>query len=322
MNKQAVLVFNPKSGKGKATIRARDFADHWKDRTGNELMLRPTRSLEDIRIAARETLNQGDVQIFMGGDGTLLESLQGLAEQYNFQPLEKPIGLLPGGTGNSFLRDFDITSYEQARDALLNALTKEEIIPIDTALIRYNRVQTQVPSEPGEKATRIMFNIFGVGIISDITTSAIKMRHIGEMNYQVASLYKLVGHKMYKCRVRLNNRDWEDLDFNLITVSNSRFTGGAMEIAPDVRVNDGKMFYLRSAIKSRIKLLKVFPKLFKGGVTNMPNIYTELIQSINLNHSRPFVMNVDGELDHGWNPGLDINKGYFKLYMPLSLLKQ
>ena len=321
MSKQAVLTFNPKSGKGKATMRARDFADHWKLRTGNELRLRATRSLEDIRIAARETAGTDEIQIFMGGDGTLSESMQGLAEQANFAPLSTPIGFLPGGTGNSFLRDFGITNYEEARDALLDAILTDAVIDVDAAHVTSHKVQSGDPPHPGTEQTRIMFNIWGVGIISDITSAAIKMRALGAANYTMGALYRITRHKMYRGKVKINERDWEELDYNLLVVCNSRFTGSAMEIAPHVRVNDGQLFFLRTAIASRTRLLKEFPKVFKGDYDSMPNCYTEMIHSLALQADRPYLMNFDGELELGWNPVMSMHRSYFKLYMMHSRVK-
>lgn len=48
--KFAVLIFNPKSGKGKARERAIDFSQKWKDIVGTEIRLRPTSSLADIQL--------------------------------------------------------------------------------------------------------------------------------------------------------------------------------------------------------------------------------------------------------------------------------
>ena len=77
------------------------------------MLLRPTSSLSDLRIAVQETARY-DRQIFMGGDGTISHALQGLSEQSDFQPLARPVGLLPAGSGNSFLREFEIFDYETA----------------------------------------------------------------------------------------------------------------------------------------------------------------------------------------------------------------
>ena len=319
--RNAVLIFNPKSGRGKATLRAKDFADNWKAKTGNELRLRATRSLEDIRVASRETYSNDDneLQIFMGGDGTLSESLQGVAERNRFRPDRKPVGFLPGGTGNSFLRDFGITTYERARDCLLTAIELDSILNIDVNQITYNRVNPENPGIPGEETNRISFNIWGIGLISDITELAIRMRSIGALNYSVASIAKLLSHTPWEAKVKIDGEE-QTLMCNMITVSNSRYTGGAMEIAPQVRVNDGKLFLIVTQFQSRLKLLTTFPVIFKGKHVDNPHILTRFIREFSVERKPPFIMNIDGELETGFNPRLAVRPGFFRLFMPLDRL--
>ena len=98
---RGVLIYNPAAGRRKASSRAADFAASYRKRFGSELTLRPTKSLDDLRQAARQTAGVFDLQIIMGGDGTISEALQGLCELSDFQPLGRPVGLLPAGSGNS-----------------------------------------------------------------------------------------------------------------------------------------------------------------------------------------------------------------------------
>ncbi len=311
---QGILVFNPGSGKGKAGQRALDFADAWKNKFDTELTLRPTRSREDIRVAAKETRTPGRIQIFMGGDGTLSESIQGLAEDAGFKPLTDPIGLLPGGTGNSFLRDFGITDYESAKVALLEAVERRGVINVDAGIISYLECTREKP-ERGRPTRRIMFNIWGIGLISNITVLAVKMRFLGSLNYTIAALAKIFTHRPDTLKVKIDGHA-EELVCNLITVSNSRYTGGAMEIAPEIRVNDGKLFLVCPQISSRIQLLQTFPNIFKGGHVNNPSIRTQFIKEFAVTREDPFIMNVDGEVELGYDPTLKIHPGYFRVFMP------
>lgn len=319
--KQGILIFNPKSGRGKATIRAKDFSDHWKAKFGTELGLRATRSLTDIRVAAKETMKRQGIQIFMGGDGTLSESLQGIAEQNKFHSHSDPIGFLPGGTGNSFLRDFGIEDYEGAKERLFRALEKESVIKVDSGIISYKKINEEHPELPGSDAKRITFNIWGVGLISDITELAVKMRMIGDMNYTVASLIKLITHSPWTVDALVDGKR-RSIRCNMISVHNSRYTGGAMEIAPDIRVNDGKLFLIVLKSESRFALLKAFPSIFKGEHVTNPDVETQFIKELKLERKRPFLMNVDGELEVGWNPKLEIHPSFFKLYMPKEDVKK
>jgi diacylglycerol kinase family enzyme len=179
----------------------------------------------------------------------------------NFTNLTKPVAFLPGGTGNSFLRDFDIKDYQTARDMFFLAFEKESTVNIDSAIITYNKVKSDLSA--GDVSKRIMFNIWGVGLISDITKLAIRMRKIGSMNYTVASLIKLFSHKPYKLKAIIDGVE-ELLNCNMVTVSNSRFTGGKMQIAPHIRVNDGKLFLISPMLKLDWLYSLTFLKFSKG----------------------------------------------------------
>ncbi|HQI21022.1 MAG TPA: diacylglycerol kinase family protein, partial [Leptospiraceae bacterium] len=291
--KKGTLVFNPNSGKGKAKERATNFASVWKNEFGNDLILRPTRSLADIRVAALETIQDPEmVPIFMGGDGTLSESVQGIAEHQNFQPIDRPVGLLPGGTGNSFLRDFGVTNYEEARDNLIGALRSKSVQNADLAIIKYQAYKPERPDQPGSSVRRITFNIFGVGIIADITEMAVKMRWMGAANYTVASLWKIFSHNLYNFEITIDGKR-EDMACNMISVHNSQYTGGAMHIAPSVRVNDGQLFYLVPRYVGKLTLLKKFPELFKGTHVNSDQMRTGFVKNIGIRHAHPMWMNVD-----------------------------
>ena len=74
---------------------------------------RPGHAVEIGREAARAAY---DRILCLGGDGTPYEVLNGLYA--DGRPTRLPeIGQIPAGTGNSFLRDFDITTTDQALDA-------------------------------------------------------------------------------------------------------------------------------------------------------------------------------------------------------------
>ena len=93
---------------------------------------------------------------------------------------------------------------------------------------------TQAPAEVRQRATgagRITMNIWAVGLIPDITELAIRMRAIGSLNYSVASPDQAAsGTNRSDCGVKVDGAERE-VDCNFIWISNSRFTGGAMEIA-------------------------------------------------------------------------------------------
>ncbi len=316
---RSILIYNPASGRKKAGPRAADFAETYRRRFGKELVLRPTRSLEDLRHAAREAAHAFDLQIIMGGDGTISEALQGLSESANFEPLPQPVGLLPAGSGNSFLRDFGITDYETARDALLEALETQVATPIDMGLIRYTPTKI---GESNDLNRRICFHFFGVGLVCDIADQAMRMRYLGSLNYTAAALGKILTHRLYRLRVTIDGVT-EDVECNFLTVSNTRYTGGSMMIAPPAHVNDGRLFLLISRIRSRFEILRMMPKIFQGHHLDHPGAEGRFVSEVHIEHEQPLMFNVDGELDVGRRLSISVLPSFWKVFLtPERLLDQ
>jgi diacylglycerol kinase (ATP) len=302
----ATLVFNPNSGKQRAPALAQRFAELWKERTGTEPKLRPTRSYEDIRIASKETYGQSDIQVFLGGDGTLSEAIQGLFEQNGFQPLAKPVGLLPAGTGNSFLRDFGIDNFDSAFASMLRALEQKTPHKVDVGMLTYGT--------PKGQTKRIVMNIWGIGFIPDVTELAIKLRKAGKFNYTIATLFRALKHKQSRFSITVDGQE-ETVNCNFITISNSRFTGGSMLMAPPLHVNDGNLFMVCPSIPTRAGLLQLFPKIFTGTHIDNPMVRSQFVKEFSLQKEESILMNVDGELERGFNPTLKAVKSAWNIWV-------
>ena len=311
---QAVLIFNPNSGRGNGCRQANDFANRWQEKTGNPLRIHASNSLKDLRAVTKDHFSKKQMIIFMGGDGTLSESIQALAECRNFHPITIPVGFLPSGTGNSFLQDFGITNYETARDRLFSAIENNFTLAIDTGIISYNKYENTKTVAHGELAKRITFNIWGIGLIADITALAVKIKYLGPFSYTLCSLLKILSHKPFLIQAKINNEEKKDLVCHMITISNSQYTGGKITIAPQIRLNDGKLYLICIGHIRRFALLRLLPAVFKGAHVTHPHITTQFIQTMDLTHNQPLLMNVDGELITGFNPRIRIIPGFFKLY--------
>lgn len=305
--KQAILVYNPKSGRGKAIERAIDFKEHWERKFGAGLILRETSSKSDIKSAIQQTYTEFHQQIIMGGDGTISEALQGLAELQQFKPLEKPVGILPAGSGNSFLRDFGIKNYPSGRDNLITAVENNKIRNLDMGMIRYQKVQTE------ERVRRIFCNIFGMGVVAIIAELAMKMRFIGSLNYTVATLVKIIQHKKQNMDVVIDGVS-ENLTFDFISICNSKYTGGAMMMAPGIEVDDGKLYLIAPSMKNKIQILKLFPKIFKGAHILHPDVRNHPIKNLETNCDRSHLLLIDGELERGIRPIITVAPAYWQLY--------
>jgi diacylglycerol kinase family enzyme len=303
---KATLVYNPNSGKRRAPELAKRFQDLWHERTGTKATLRPTSSLQDIRVAAKETANRDDVVVFLGGDGTFSEALQGLFELNNFRSPAKPIGLLPAGTGNSFLRDFGITDFDTAFASLCKSIEKKHPFTADIGLLCYHN--------NGEIQQRIVMNIWGIGFIPAVTKLAVKLRSMGSLNYTAATLIRLLSHKPYHYDAKIDGKS-EKMCCDFVTISNSQYTGGTMHMAPPVRTNDSQMFLVSPELKKPHRVLALFPKIFAGKHIENPAVRSQFVKEFSLSTNQPISMNVDGELEFGCSPNIRVLPGAWKLWV-------
>ena len=113
----------------------------------------------------------------IGGDGTMYELINGMMERDDQNML--PIGLITGGTGNSFMYDVDCLDPIEAAKRIV----KHNLRPIDI---------TQVDAN-GEKF--YAFNIIGWGLATDAGILAEKIRWLGGIRYDVASIIEVLKGK-------------------------------------------------------------------------------------------------------------------------------
>ena len=97
-----------------------------------------------------------DGLISIGGDGTLNEVVNGL--MYRKDEIKIPIGLIPGGSGNSFMHDLDLINPVDAANAIINGNTRK----VDLAEIKINHV------------TKYSINIIGWVLVTDIANKVIQ----------------------------------------------------------------------------------------------------------------------------------------------------
>ena len=125
--KRARLIYNPTSGREEIKLRLPDLLQRL-ERGGIETSCHATSGEGDATIAAAEAVERGyDLIIAAGGDGTLYEVINGLADK----PNRPPLGILPLGTTNDFARALGIPrNWEYACDLIIEGYTR----PIDVGV--------------------------------------------------------------------------------------------------------------------------------------------------------------------------------------------
>lgn len=232
------------------------------------------------RELAREHWAQGARRFLsVGGDGTLFEVLDGLLAVCGE---ERPVlGVLPLGTGNSFLRDFGIADE---REALL-ALARGRRRPCDAIALRHQR------------GTHHFVNLFAVGFAAEAgELTNRRFKPLGAAGYAlaVAATVARLGYQVDPVRVDGGTLDVGPRTF--LAVCNSRFTGGKMMMAPRARPDDGLLDVVRCGPMRRGELLTAFPRIFRGTHLELPQIDYAQGQCVEFEQPREQPVMLDGEV--------------------------
>lgn len=227
----------------------------------------------------------------LGGDGTPYELINGLYA--DGRPARLPeIGQIPAGTGNSFLRDFDITTPDEALEAILAGRRRK----VD--LVEFTSHDDRAGGPP---LRRFSLNIIGVGLIADILElTNRRLKFLGAAGYSLAVLIRLVRGMANRVSIEADGRRLEAPNSALV-VSNSKYTGGKMKIAPPADTSDGRADIVLFNGVNRREILAIFSGVFSGKHTGHPKVDLLRGASIAIEPDPPLRLMADGELI-GWTP--------------------
>jgi diacylglycerol kinase (ATP) len=229
-----------------------------------------------------------DRLLCLGGDGTPYELINGLYA--DGRPARRPeIGQIPAGTGNSFLRDFDITTPDQALDAIVSERRRQ----VD--LVEFEE------QERGKTVRRYSLNIIGVGLIADILRlTNERLKFMGSAGYSAAVIARLVRGMSNRIVIEADGKRLE-AENSALVISNSKFTGGKMKIAPNADAADGKADIVLFNDVNRREIVAIFAGVFSGKHAGHPKVHMRQAAAISVECDPPLRLMADGELI-GWTP--------------------
>jgi diacylglycerol kinase (ATP) len=250
---------------------------------------------------AREAYDQGYRRFLaVGGDGTAHEILNGIFAGRKFTK-RISLGLLPLGTGNSFLRDFSKVGAESSMQALFEGRTR----PVD--LIRLTHAAGEIYS----------FNLLSVGFTADVAALTNRVfKPLGHFGYLLGVFVRLTQLRRRSFALRCDDdKTWDERRCLFLAFSNSKFTGGTMLIAPHADPSDGLIEFVRWGPISRLGLLRTLPKLYDGTHIEHPLASHRAVRHVEFNVADPIDVMIDGEVATLEVRALDIVPAAVDLYI-------
>ncbi|MCZ8516273.1 diacylglycerol kinase [Paenibacillus filicis] len=271
--KRARLIYNPTSGREEMKRRLPEILQRL-ERGGLETSTHATIGEGDASLAAAEAIARGfDVIIAAGGDGTLYEVVNGMAEKEH----RPPLGIIPLGTTNDFARALNIPrNWEGAVDVIL----KQHATVIDV----------------GKMNKRYFINIAGGGSLTELTyevPSKLKTM-IGQMAYYMKGLEKLPRLRPIELYIQTEEGDLHE-EVMLFLISNSNSVGGFERLAPDASLSDGLFDVLILKKCNLAEFIRVVSLALRGEHLDDPNIIYLQTQHIQVTSPDYVQINLDGE---------------------------
>ena len=275
--KEMVGIFNPKAGKGMGTEVAEKTLARFRA-SGINMELIETQGRKHAEKIAYEQYHKGHREfVCMGGDGTLHEIINGLF--LNGKPEGVNLAIVPIGTGNSFLKDFNDHTMNLADKIIQNKTRACDVVET-------NFTQGKL----------YWVNIFSFGFTANVgATRNRKFPNMGLVGYSFSVFLELkhLSSKLFK--MKLDDRSLET-DATFVSINNTRYTGGNMMMAPDAKPDDGLLDVIEVQKMSRMELLRAFPRIFSGTHTTIPNVKTYKTKTIEFSFNAPLDVMIDGEM--------------------------
>lgn len=270
MDRDACLLVNPSAGGGKAARVLPDVEAELR-RLGVTFRTAATQSLEHAGGLAREAAERGEAVVTLSGDG-LIGHVVGVLREIPGALL----GVLPGGRGNDLARVLGIPL---------------EPVPACTVLADGEIRNLDI----GDVDGRSFIGIASLGFDSVANRLANDAPGwLGSQVYTYAALRTLAAWKPATFTVQDGEQTRRFSGWS-VAAANSKAYGGGMFVAPDADLQDGLLDVVLSSESTKMKFLRVLPKVFKGEHVHEANVTVFRADSIRVSADRPFTVYADGD---------------------------
>lgn len=297
--KRARIIYNPTSGREMFKKHLADVLQKL-EAAGYETSCHATTGAGDATVAARVAVERRyDLVVAVGGDGTINEVVNGLAEQ-EYRP---KLGIIPAGTTNDFARAVHIP-----RDvmAATDIIVQGDTIPVDIGRIN----------------DKYFVNIGGGGRLTELTyevPSKLKTM-LGQLAYYLKGIEMLPSFKATEVSIEYDGKLFEgEVMLFLVGLTNS--VGGFEKLAPNASINDGLFSLLILKKTNLADFIRVATLALRGEHVNDPNVIYTQANRIKVYSQDTVQLNLDGEFG-GLLPAEFVNLyRHIEVFVPIDQIR-
>lgn len=276
-NPDTLVILNPKAGSGKDVPVLRERLGSM---SGVEI--RETEDEGHARKMAAQAVRDGiGTVVSAGGDGTLNEVLNGLAENLSAVRL----GLLPLGTGNDFARTIGIPEDPAGAVELLR---RGETRNLDVVRVTFG---------DGVDVSRLFLNMSVGGFakaVNDAMDPEMKERW-GALAYARSAADAFSELSAYRTRLVIDDDEVLEMELYLLVVANARFVASGIPAAPRADPEDGRFDVVAFPEMDLGRIAGMLPRTLLGRHQDHEEILSRRARRLEVTSDPPMPFNADGE---------------------------
>lgn len=223
--------------------------------------------------------------VVLGGDGTINEVVDGIAQLENVT-----LGYIPIGSGNDFARGLGLpTDTKQALDNIMNP---SHYCYINIGILAYDDTRRRFAVSSGIG--------FDAGVCHEAAVSRIKHAlnrlRLGKLTYVGIALRQLLTLTPSKMTILLD--DVRKLTFEktyFTAAMNLMYEGGGFKFCPNAGYGDDCLDVIVAANLPKLKIITLLPTAFKGWHTRFCGIHIFRCKKLDIISSVSLPVHTDGE---------------------------
>lgn len=298
--KRARIIYNPTSGRELFRKELPEVLQRF-EKAGYETSAHATTCEGDAVQAAKSAVKRKfDVIVAAGGDGTINEVINGMAEAQD----RPKLGIIPAGTTNDFARALSIPrDIKKAVDIILQGKT--------------------MPLDIGKANDQYFMNIAGGGELTELTydvPSRLKTM-LGQLAYYMKGIEMLPFLKPVRTKIEYDGKVFVD-DIMLFLISNTNSVGGFEKLAPNAKPNDGYFDLIILKKTNLAEFIRIATLAIRGAHLDDKHVIYVQAKEIKVTPEDKMQLNLDGEYG-GLLPGKIVNlKQHISFFVSDSFLEK
>lgn len=280
----ARVIVNPIAGAGGTARKWPQIMGLLKNlglRFEHDLTEAPGHAIELAKSAAKKGYK---LVVSVGGDGTINEVVNGLYEAGSLGDII--LGIIGTGAGSDYIRTIGIPRhYKEACHRLMNPGK----FVVDLGVVEY--------VINGRTAKRLFVNFAGLGFDAEVVKATTqRFKALGSMPSYLMGLLTTFLFYRNKDVSLIADGETEERRVCTVVMSNGKYGGGGMFLAPNADPTDGLLDVLIIDDLSKLDLLWSLPRIYKGTHLTHPKVTVKRAREIDIRPMQQMSLQADGEL--------------------------